>query len=159
MSGSSEHHSTTTLFKLTSSCFRCTATMAVLRYLVSALSHAFLSTTFSALTSCSLSLNSLAICACRVLNISEGSATKSSCAAPSCSPSCALGRHVLIGVMEMNQCRVPFGSTTTLCIAGGGATCGVCRTSAFSSVSCASIVCFSTSYTVVIVVIGSDILS
>ena len=116
MFGSSEHNSTTTLFKLTSSCFRCTTTVVVSQYLFSTLSRSYLSVAFSALTSYSLSLNSSTICTCRVLNVSEGCVAKSSCAAPSYSPSHALGRHMLIGVTETNRCRVPFGSTTNPCL-------------------------------------------
>jgi hypothetical protein len=159
MSGSSENNSTTTLFMLTSSYFLYAANIVTLWYLFSILSRSFLSATFSALTSCSLSLNSSVICACKILNVSEGSGTKSSCAAPSCSPSCALGQHMLIGVTETNLCQVPSESITVLCIVDGVATCGVWPTSVFNSVSCVSIVSLSTSYAVVIVMIDSDILS
>ena len=159
MPGSSKHNSTIALFRLTSSCFRCVATAAVLGYLFSALSHSCVSAAFSTLASYSLSLNSSTICACRILNTSEGIAAKSNCTAPSYSPSCALGWHMLIGVLEMNRCSVPFGFITTLCILDGVATCGAWLTNVFSSMSCASIVYFSASYVVVIVVISSDILS
>ena len=128
-----------------------------LRYLLYVLSLSFLSATFSALTNYSLSLNSSVICACRVLNVSEGSAAKSSCATPSYSHSYALGWHMLIGVTVMNLCRFPFVSITALCTVDGVATCGAWLTNVFSSVSCVSIVCLSASYVVVIVVIDSNI--
>ena len=44
-------------------------------------------------------------------------------------------------------------------VVGGVATCGAWLTNVFISVNCVSIVCLSTSYIVVIVVIGSDIVS
>ena len=114
---------------------------------------------FSAIISCSLSLNSLAICAYRVLNISKGSATKSSYVAPSYSPSYTLGRHILISVTKMNWCWVPFGSIIVLYIVDVIATYGVWQTNAFSFVICTSIVCFNASYTDVNVVISFVILS
>ena len=159
MSGSSEHNSTMALFKLTSSCFHCTTIVAALRYFLSTWSHSYLSATFSILTSCSLSLNSSAICTWRVLIISEGNVAKSSCAAPSCSPSCALGWHMLIGVTEMNQCQVPTGSITMLYVVVGVATYGAWLTNVFNSVSCVLIICFSASCVDANVVIGSDMLS
>ena len=159
MSRSSEHNSATDLCMLTSSCFHFIANVAALQYLFFVLSCSYLSATFFARTSCSLSLNSLAICTCRVLNVSEGSSAKSSYAAPSCSPSYALGWYMLIGVTEMNLCRVPSRSLTVLCIVDVVATCNAWLTSVLSSVRCVSIVYLSASYAVVIVVIGFDILS
>ena len=88
------------------------------------LSRFCLSTTFSALTNCSLSLNSLATCAYRILNVSEGSVAKSSCVAPSGNPSYALGCHMLIGVIVTNMCRFPSGSIVVLGVVNGVATCG-----------------------------------
>ena len=158
-SRSSEHNSTTTLLRLTSSCFCCTDTIAILQSLFSALSHSFLSTTFSALTRFSLSLNSSAMCPYRVLNVSEGSAAKSSYVAPPCSSSCALGLHMLIDVMMMNQFWVPSRSITMLYTVDGVATCGAWLTKVYNSMSCASIVCFSTSRIDVNAVMGSNILS
>ena len=118
-----------------------------------------MSATFSALTSYSLSLNSLMIYPCRVFNVSEGSTTKSSYTTPSYGPSCALGRHILIGVTEMNRYRVPSRSVTMLCTVDGVATCGAWLTNILNSVSCVSIVYLSASCAVVIVVVSFDILS
>ena len=94
-----------------------------------------------------------------VLSVSEGSTTKFSCMASSYSPSCAVGCHMLIGVIVTNLCRFPFGSMTVLGAVDGVATFGAWLTRVFSSVICVSIVCLSTSYAIVIVVIGADIVS
>ena len=87
ISGSSEHNSTTYFLMLSSSFLHCTANAMTLQYLLSMLSLSRLSTTFSALTICSLSLNSSVIYAYKVLSVSQGSTTKSSCMASSCNPS------------------------------------------------------------------------
>ena len=144
---------------LTSSCFHYVANTTTLQYLFSILSCSYLSATFSALTSYSLSLNSSEIYAYRILNVSEGSAAKSSCATPSCSPSCALNWCMLIGLTTTNLCRFPSGSMTVLGAVDGVATYGAWLTSIFSSVIYVSIVCLSASCTVVIAVIDSNIVS
>lgn len=130
-----------------------------LRYLLSMLSFSYLSATFSTLTNCSLSLNSSATCACRILSVSEGREAKSSCATPFGNPSYALGYRMIIGMTAMNLCRFPFGSMTALGVVDEVATCGAWLTNIFDFVSCASIVCLSTSCAIVIIVIGSDLVS
>lgn len=83
MSRSSEHNSAIVFLMLTSSFYRCVAIVASFRYLLSMSSHSCLSATFSALTICSLSLNSSVIYVCNVFSVYDGSAAKSSCATPS----------------------------------------------------------------------------
>ena len=144
---------------LTSSFFCYAANVASLRYFLSKLFRSYLSATFFALTICSLSLNSLVICACRVLSVSEGSTTKYSYAAPSCSRSFTLGCCILMGITVTNLCQFPSGSITALGVVDGVATCGAWLISVFSFVSYVSIICLSTSYVVVIAVIGSNIVS
>ena len=104
------------------------------------LSCSFLSAAFSTLTVCSLSLNSSVIYAYKVLSVLEGSVAKSSCATPSCSPSYALDRQMLISVTDMNRCLFPSGSMTALGVVDGVATCGAWLTSVLNSMSFASIV-------------------
>ena len=141
----------------TSSCFHFTTNTTTLWYFVSILSLSCLSATFFALTSCSLWLNSLTIYTYRVLNVFEGSATRSSCPIPSCCPSYALGQNMLIVVIVTNLCRFPYGSIIVLGVVNGAATCGAWFTSVFSALSYVSIIFLSASCVVVIAVIGSDI--
>ena len=157
MSESFEHNSATIFLMLASSFFRCVAVAMAFRYIFSMSSHSCLSTTFSALTICSLSLNSLVICACKVFNVSDGSTTKSSYATPSCNPSGVAGLHMLINVTSMSLCQFPSLSMTMLGVVDGVATCGAWLINVFSSVSCVSIIFLRTSYTVVITVSGSVI--
>ena len=157
ISKSSGHNSTTYLLMFTSSFFYYTANTTTLQYFLFELSHSCLSATFSTLTIYSLSLNSSAIYACKVLSVSEGSAAKSSYVAPSCSPSYMLGCRMLIGMTVMNLCWFPFGSMTALGVVDEVATCGAWLTNIFISVSYVSIVYLSTSCAVLIIVIGSNI--
>ena len=118
-----------------------------------------MSATFSARTKCSLSLNFSVIYAYRALNVSKGNVAKSSCVTPCCSPSYALGYHMLIGVTVTNLCQFPSGSIIVLGVVDGVATYGAWLTSVFSSINCVSIVYLSASCASVIAVIGCDIVS
>ena len=122
-------------------------------------SHSSLSAAFSALTICSLSLNSLVIFVCKVFSVFDGNKAKSSYAMPSSNPSCATSLRMLISMTLTSLCQFPSGSMTVLCAVDGVATCGAWLISIFISMSCVSIVCLRTSYIVVIVVSGSVIVS
>lgn len=141
----------------TSFFFRCIVVVAALRYLFYVLSCSCLRATFSTLTSYSLSINFSLIYTCRVHSASEGSPTKSSYAASSCSPSCALGYHMLIGVTLKNLSQFP--SRSMVALAAGVDTYGAWLTKVFSSMIYVSIVFLSASCASVIVVIGVDIVS
>lgn len=154
---SSELNSTIVFIMLASSFFHYAAIVVAFQYFLFISSRSCLSAAFSAHTICSLSLNSLVICDCKVFSVSDCSTAKSSYATPSCNPFGAASLHMLIGVTSTNLCQFPSRSMTVLGVVDGIATCGVWLINIFNFVGCVSIVCLRTSCVVVIVVSGSII--